>query len=138
MYGATLLNQIALHAVRRHVEHTTIAQRAQQLDVFPVGPDQWHCGTGWLAAKQFALRNVFGLPDLFRQQSARPRQLAKCAQQRGGMPGQPGADDADESFVMVVCSLCWLNAAQAVRANDFDLIDHRHVQSTQSFLRELL
>ena len=47
---------VALGALRRHVEDGAVAQRAQQLDVLGMRPDQRHGAAGRAAARQLACR----------------------------------------------------------------------------------
>ena len=56
---------VPLHRFGRHIENAAVLERAQKLDVLGVGPDQRHGGAGGFATKQFALRHIVPVPNLF-------------------------------------------------------------------------
>src|ERR1700744_705137 len=62
---------VAIHGLRRHVEHGTVPQRPQQLDVLGMRPYQRHGAAGGPTTEQFELRDVVAVPDLFRDQATR-------------------------------------------------------------------
>jgi hypothetical protein len=62
-----LTGDIAGNSLGWHVENDTIADRAQQFDVFRMGPDQGHGATGRAAKKKLAFGHVLAIPNLLWQ-----------------------------------------------------------------------
>src|SRR5580698_2056838 len=61
------LDLVAMHWLRRLVEDFAVAKRTPQLDVFRVRPHQGTSGARAFAGKQFLLRQIRSIPNLFRQ-----------------------------------------------------------------------
>src|SRR5258706_14715630 len=62
-------DQIALYRLRRLVENLAIAQRAAQLYIFGMCPNQRTGRTGWLTPEKFQVGDVVGIPDLLGKQA---------------------------------------------------------------------
>ena len=58
---------ITLHGLWGLIENLAVAQRAAELDVFGVRPDQRAGGAGGFAAEEFERGDIGGVPDLFRE-----------------------------------------------------------------------
>jgi len=61
---------IALHRLRRGVEHAPVRQGATQLDVLGVSPHERHGRPRRLGEEELPLRDVGGVPDLLGQEAA--------------------------------------------------------------------
>ncbi len=83
---------IAPVGLRRHVEDPLVTQRAQQLDVLGMGPDQRHRRSRGPAAEELALGQVVAVPDLLGQQMPVAGEAFERAQQRLGAGSVAGGE----------------------------------------------
>src|SRR5438552_13514541 len=67
--GPRLTLHVALQAVVRGVEHSSVADRTEQLDVLCVSPHQRHRGTRGTTGEELPLRKVWSVPDLLGEQA---------------------------------------------------------------------
>jgi hypothetical protein len=62
---------VAAHCVGGHVEHPAVPERAQQLHIFRMRPDEGHRRAGRLAGQELLFENRRGVPDLLGNEAAR-------------------------------------------------------------------
>src|SRR5215207_11448494 len=82
---AGLRNEVALRRLRRQVEDLPVPQRAHQLDVLRVRPDERHRRTRGAAVEEFPPREVGRVPDLFGYHPAVARLRGHHAEQALGL-----------------------------------------------------
>ena len=80
--GGPVLAEVAAHRVRGHVEHSAVCERAEQLHIFPVRPDEGHGRARRFAGRELPVGNGCGVPHLLGNQAARACLRLDCCEQR--------------------------------------------------------
>jgi len=89
---ADLLDEIAAGGGLGHVEDPPVGERAQQLDVLRMGPDERHRRPRGAAAEELELRQILGIPHLLGDEVAVACEPLHRGEEPLGLRRAPGGE----------------------------------------------